>query len=200
MKKLRNSNSIALKFKIEKFFTETLWQILIVFAFVFACAWLFDKYYEAVMFCVSHTVIRLLFDKQYHCGTTALCMVTTMTVAFFGLMYTFPIKISLLSSIPICWFISWVGYIAQDRLDCHIIIKKLKDKNIWQMEENELVEYCYAKGIKGDMLEFVIMIVIYQMKYEDIAIKLNYSVDTLKDWSPICKRKLDITSWKQHKN
>lgn len=199
MKKLR-SNSIALKFKIEKFLTETLWQILIVFAFVFLCAWLFDKYYEAVMFCISHTVIRLLFDKQYHCGTTALCMVTTMTVAFFGLMYTFPIKISLLSSIPVCWFISWVGYIAQDRLDCHIIINKLKDKNIWQMQENELVDYCYAKGIKGDMLEFVVMIVIYQMKYEDIAVKLNYSVDTLKDWSPICKRKLDITSWKQHKN
>jgi hypothetical protein len=200
MKKLRNSNSIALKFKIEKFLTETLWQILVVFAFVFVCAWLFDKYYEAVMFCIAHTVIRLLFDKQYHCGTTALCMVTTITVAFFGLMYTFPIKISLLSSIPICWFISWVGYIAQDRLDCHLIIKKLQDKNIWQMGENELVDYCYAKGIKGDMLEFVIMIVIYQMKYEDIAIKLKYSVDTLKDWSPICKRKLNITSWKQHQN
>jgi hypothetical protein len=115
-------------------------------------------------------------------------------------MYTLPIAVSLLSTIPICFFISWVGYIVQDRIDCLLIIKKLKSKTIWQMEENELAEYCFAKGVRGDMLEFVIMVVIYQMKYEEIGNKLGYAVDTLKDWSPICKSKLGITSWKQHKN
>jgi thiaminase len=85
-------------------------------------------------------------------------------------------------------------------MDCHKIIKKLQYKTIWQMAETELVDYCYAKGIRGDMLEFVVMIVVHEMKYEEIGKKLGYSVDTLKDWSPICKSKLGITSWKQHKN
>lgn len=199
MKKLKTNNA-EIQLKIEKFFKEQLWQFLIIFAFVFFCAWLFNKYVEAVLFCISHTVIRMLFDKQYHCGTTALCLFTTLTIAFFGIMYTLPIAVSLLSTIPICFFIAWVGYIVQDRIDCLLIIKKLKSKTIWQMEENELAEYCFAKGVRGDMLEFVVMVVIYQMKYEEIGKKLGYAVDTLKDWSPICKAKLGITSWKQHKN
>ncbi len=64
------------------------------------------------------------------------------------------------------------------------------------MTENELVDYCYAKGIRGDMLEFVVMVLIHQMKYEEIGDKLGYAVPTLKDWSKICKQKLNIKSWK----
>ena len=192
--------SVENKLKIEKFFTEQLWQMLLVFAFIFLCAWLFDKYIEAILFCISHIVIRVIFEKQYHCETTALCLTLTLTISFFGIVYTLPLELSLLFSIPICWFVSWVGYIAQDRMDCYKTIKKLQDKTIWQMSENELVDYCYAKGIRGDMLEFVVMIVVHQMKYEEIGKELGYSVDTLKDWSPICKKKLGIKSWKQHKN
>ena len=96
-----------------------------------------------------------------------------MTIAFFGIMHTFPVALSLLSAIPICWFISWIGFIAQDRVDCYSLIKKLKNKSIWEMEENELADYCYAKGVRGDMLEFVIMVLIYQMKYEEIGKKLG---------------------------
>ena len=68
------------------------------------------------------------------------------------------------------------------------------------MNDIELADYCYAKGIRGDMLEFVIMVVIYNMKYEEIGRQLGYAVDTLKDWSPKCKAKLGINSWKQDKN
>ena len=182
--------------KVEKFFKEQLWQFVIVLAFVCLCAWVFDKWLVALMFCVSHVVTRFYFEKQYHCGTTFLCLVTTLTIAFFGIAYCLPLSISLLSALPVCFFISWVGYIAQDRIDCIETLKKLNAKTVWQMSENELADYCYAKGVRGDMLEFAIMILIYQMKYEEIGKKLGYSVDTLKDWSPKCKAKLGIKSWK----
>jgi hypothetical protein len=120
----------------------------------------------------------------------------TLSISFFGISYCLPLTISLLSVIPICYFICWVGYIAQDRIDSIAVIKKLQHKSIWEMDENELADYCFAKGIRGDMLEFVIMIVLYQMKFEDIGKKLNYAVPTLKDWSKICKQKLEIKSWK----
>lgn len=193
---LKKVFSAETQLKIEKFFVEQLWQLCLVTAFIFVCAWIFNKYTEAVLFCISHLVIRAIFNKQYHCDKTALCLFLTMTIAFFGIMHTFPVALSLLSAIPICWFISWIGFIAQDRVDCYSLIKKLKNKSIWQMEENELADYCYAKGVRGDMLEFVIMVLIYQMKYEEIGKKLGYSVDTLKDWSPKCKTKLGIKSWK----
>ena len=175
---------------------QELWQLCLITAFIFICAWVFNKYVEAIMFCVSHTIIRAIFNKQYHCGKTAICLFLTFTIAFFGIMYTLPVEVSLLSAIPICWFISWVGFIAQDRIDCYVLLKELKTKTVWEMDETELANYCYAKGIRGDMLEFVTMVLIEQMKYEEISKKLGYSVDTLKDWSPKCKLKLGIKSWK----
>lgn len=196
MKNLRNQ--IIRRLKFEKFLKEQLWEYLLVLSFVCFCAWLFDKWIIAIMFCISHLIIRMCFEKQYHCGKTYLCLIITLTVAFFGIAYCLPLSVSLLFTIPVCFFISWIGYLAQDRIDCISTIKKLSSKTIWEMNENELAEYCYAKGIRGDMLEFVIMIIIYQMKYEEIGKKLRYSVDTLKDWAPKCKLKLGIKSWKHN--
>lgn len=196
MKNLRNQ--IIRRLKFEMFLKEQLWEYLLVLSFVCFCAWLFDKWIIAVMFCISHLIIRMCFEKQYHCGKTYICLITTLIVAFFGIAYCLPLSVSLLFTIPVCFFISWIGYIAQDRIDCISTIKRLSSKTIWEMNENELAEYCYAKGIRGDMLEFVIMVIIYQMKYEEIGKKLRYSVDTLKDWSPKCKEKLNIKSWKHN--
>ena len=126
MKNLKLKSKTELLLKIEKFFVEQLWQLLLVGAFVFICAWLVDKYAEAVMFCVAHVVIRQHFEKQYHCRTTGLCLITTLTIAFFGIASILPVAISLLSTVPICWFISWVGYLAQDRMDALALNKKLK--------------------------------------------------------------------------
>ena len=109
-------NRVKLQLKLEKFFKYELWQHIIVIAFVFLCGWLFDKIIQAVMFSVAHIVIRKYFDKQYHCGTTATCMFTTLSIAFFGIMYTLPLALSLLSTIPICFLICWIGYVVQDRI------------------------------------------------------------------------------------
>lgn len=112
----------------------------------------------------------------------------------------FPIYITISGGIIVALVDCYVLYLVQDHIDCVNLLNKLKDKTIWQMTENELADYCYAKGIRGDMLEFVIMVVIHNIKYEEIGRKLGYAVDTLKDWSPKCKAKLGINSWKQDKN
>lgn len=77
-------NKTRFKLRFEKFLKEELWQHILVIAFVFICAWLFDKYVEAFMFCVAHIVIRKYFDKQYHSGSIAVCMFITLSVIFFG--------------------------------------------------------------------------------------------------------------------
>ena len=75
----------------------------------------------------------------------------------------------------------------------------LQPKTVWEMTEPELVDYCFTRGIRGDKLEFVVYILIHEMKYLEISKHLRYSVDTLKDWSVICKKKLGISSWKDHR-
>lgn len=200
--KNQSKKKIILKNSIKSFIKEQLWQHIIMISFVLFCGWIFDKLIIAPFFYISHYVIRSKFESQYHCKhnkrSVALltCLWLSCTISFFAISIILPLSISLLSCIPICYFIGWVGYIAQDRIDCKSIIKNLQNKTIWEMNENELADYCYAKGIRGDMLEFVIMILIYQMKYEEIGAKLGYAVDTLKDWSPKCKEKLNIKSWK----
>ena len=208
LKPLKNQSKkkILITNSIKNFIKEQLWQHIFMVAFVVFCGWLCDKLLISPFFYICHYVIRSRFDKQYHCKhakrsvAIKLCLWLSCTISFFAICVILPLSVSLLSCIPVCYFIGWIGYIVQDRIDCYILIKKLQHKTIWEMDEHELADYTFAKGIRGDMLEFVIMVVVYQMKYEEISKKLNYSVDTLKDWSPICKQKLGIKSWKQYKN
>ena len=203
---LKQVFSIETKLKIEKFFVEQLWQILIVFAFIFSCAWLFDKYIEAILFCVSHLVIRAIFEKQYHCGTTALCMMLSLTIAFFGIMYTFPLELSLLSAVPMCWFISWVGYMAQDRIDFKAIstaleqqldnalktIEKLSNINIYQMTEDDLRQFGASKGLSEIQIDVLTMRVIEHLKISEICKYKHYGRTTIKYHIAEIKKKLGL--------
>jgi hypothetical protein len=160
---------------------------------------IFGKWLEAIIFLLCHTLIRPQYDLQYHNIIPIICRTITGCVVFFGISFVLPLSMSLLSAIPINYFIGWIGKICAKNNRLELSLERSKYKTIWQMEETELADYLWSKGIRGDKLEFVIMVVIYQMSYEDIAQKLKYSVDTLKDWSPICKQKLIINSWKQDK-
>ena len=194
------------KLKIEKFFKEQLWQFTLVIAFVFICAWLFDKYVEATMFCIAHIVIRKYFDKQYHCGTTATCMFITLSIAFFGIMYTFPLALSLLSTIPICYLISWVGYVVQDRIDTILEnrylqnetellierIKELENIDLYKMSDAELRQYGASKQLSEVQQDILVMRVIEHLKISEICKYRNYGRTTIKYHLAEIKKKLNI--------
>ena len=190
MKKSTHKSKVDFLLKIEKFFKEQLWQLLTVVAFVSLCAWIFDKPFEAIMFCVSHIVIRQNFEKQYHCKTTGLCLITTLTIAFFGIASILPVAISLLSTIPICWFISWVGYIAQDRVDLLLVNKKLKlelEKDTQFSTDNcteeTLIARCKELRLSEENTLLAIEFFIKKTKQSEIADKLcveEHAVSTRK--------------------
>lgn len=198
--------SLETRLKIEQFFIEELWQLLLVVAFIFGCAWLFDKYVEAVMFAISHIIIRQNFNKQYHCGTTALCLITTLTIAFFGILTTLPISISILSTIPICFLISWVGYVAQDRVDCRILnvklqgeldsalsrIKELECIDLYKMSETELRQYGACLGLSDIQQDILVHRVIDNLKISEICELRCYGRTTIKYHIKEIKQKLNI--------
>ena len=175
-------------------------------AFVFTCAWLFDKYVKAVMFCVAHIVIRKYFDKQYHSGSIAVCMFITLSVIFFGIAYALPTAISLLSTIPMCFAISWVGYITQDRIDNLRNNKILQNEldnalakisyyeklNIYKMSETELRQYGASRGLSKLQQDIIVMRVIEHLKISEICRYRNYGRTTIKYHIAQIKQKLDI--------
>ena len=179
--KKQSKKKILNKVKLKNFIKKELGQYLLVIAFVSFCAWLFDKYVEAIMFCLAHYFIRKAFDKQYHCGTTAICLTMTLTIAFFGIASILPVAISLLSTVPMCCFISWVGYIAQDRLDVLALNKRLKE--IYCNEREDLLVKCRKANLSERDTALAIMYF-----YEKKAPK--------EIWLWLCEqKKFDIIEW-----
>lgn len=199
-------NRTLFKLKIEKFFKEQLWQFTLVIAFVFLFAWIFNKFIEATMFCIAHIVIRKYFDKQYHCGTTATCMFITLSIAFFGILYTLPLALSLLSTIPICYLISWVGYVVQDRIDKIVDCRNLQNEidsllvkvteyenlDLYKMTETELRQYGASKHLSEVQQDILVMRVIEHLKISEICTYRNYGRTTIKYHIAEIKKKLNI--------
>ena len=172
------------RLKVERFFTEQIWQHLIVVAFIFTCAWLFDKYAEAVMFCLAHFFVRKPFEKQYHCGTTAICLMTTLTIAFFGIATVLPVSVSLLSTVPICFGISWVGYIAQDRLDLLVVNKKLREASE-KSPTDELIARCKAHNYNELKTQMAVRFFILKEKPKDVWLWLCETQDFPMEWDSV---------------
>lgn len=87
---------------------------------------IFNKYLEASIFFACHWLIREQFSKQYHHIIPAICRTITACVMFFGISFVLPLELSLLSAIPICYFISWVGFIKKNGDDFEIKCDELE--------------------------------------------------------------------------
>lgn len=178
MKPLRKQSlkRIKLKIKIEDFIKKELWQYLIVIAFLFICGWLFDKYILAANLAISHFFMRPKFDKQFHCRNRkrkiaiTLCLILTCTLIFFSVAIVLPLHISLLSSLPITYFICWFGYVVQDRLD---LLNKLKP-NIYQLNDEEFLDFCLRKELTQEEIQIAILIFRKQLKGEVLYNSAGY--------------------------
>ena len=179
MKTLKNQSlkRIKIKIKIEDFIKKELWQYLIVVAFLFICGWLFDKYILAANLAISHFFMRPKFDKQFHCRhnnrkvAKTLCLILTCTLIFFSVAMVLPLSVSLLSALPVTYLICWFGYIAQDRLD---LLSKLKP-NIYQLNNNEFVDFCLSKGLTNDEIQIATLIFRKRLKGEILYKNAGYS-------------------------
>lgn len=180
-KKLRK-----IKLAIKDFIIDELWQYLIIFASIALCAWIFNKWIEAIMFCIAHTCIRNAFNKQFHFNITAYCLSLTMAIIWFSIPITLPLTTSLLSSIPVAFLICFVGFIAQDRVDLYGDIQKLNlyvsellskvnHKDIYAMSEDELYKHCRNCGLGEEDCKIAYFVVIERLKGKELYKAINYS-------------------------
>lgn len=159
------------KLKLEMLFVEQLWQYIIVATTISIFAWILNKPIEAVMFCITHLIIRPQFEKQYHCGTTALCLFTTLTIAMLGIYTTIPLSISLVSAIPVAIGVCWIGYIVQDRIDLQYKLKP----NLKMISESEFISYCKLKGLDNYEIKIARLIIRDDLKGEALYSTMGYS-------------------------
>lgn len=163
--------NLKTKLRIEKFFKDELWQHLIVVAFIFTFSWILNKPFEAIMFCVSHLVLRPIFEKQYHCGTTYYCLFTTLTIATLGIYNSLPLSVSLLSSMPVATFICWFGYIFQDRID----LKCKLSPNLRSISIEEFENFCKLRNLTSDEIAIAKKIIREELKGDNLYNAIGYS-------------------------
>ena len=183
------------RLKLKKFFVEQLWIYLIVLCSIFVCAWIFDKWIEAIMFCVAHTCVRNAFDKQFHFRkipyATAYCLSLTLAIIWFAIPTTLPLAVSLLSSIPIAFVICFIGFVVQDRLDLKVEVKRLDTyatelvrtlthKDIYTMNEDELYKHCRNCGLDEEDCKIAYFVVIERLQGRELYDALPYSEATIK--------------------
>lgn len=153
---------------------NTILLFLVVIIASLIPALIFGKWIEAIIFILCHTLIRPQFLKQYHHIIPAICRSISSIVVFFGISFILPLEWSLLSAIPINYFISWVGFIKRDRDVLEVKCMWLRQK--LEQPETKLLLKCRIAGLSD----------------RDTKIAKMYYIDrkTPKDiWLWICEHK-----------
>jgi len=192
--KKNSKNWLRFKIKLRDFIVDELLVYLTVFTAIAMVSCIFNKWIEGLMFCISHTVIRTLFNKQFHFRRTAYCLSLTLVIIWFAIPATFSVAVSLLSSIPIAFTISMIGFIVQDRIDLQAEVKKLdlrcvdlmqklslnNTKDVYAMNEDELYEHCRNCGLDEEDCKIAYFLVIERLKGKELYNALPYSEATIK--------------------
>lgn len=107
---------------------NTILAIITSVVAIFVPSLIFNKWIEGIVFFFCHWFIREQFEKQYHHIVPAMCRLITSIVFFFGVSFCLPLALSLFSAIPICYFISWVGFTKKQADDFEIKYERLKQE------------------------------------------------------------------------
>lgn len=175
--KKNSRKKIINRLKFRDFIKYRLWQYAFVIAFLLFVGYLFNKIVEAILFAISHSLIRPTLDKQFHFVNNSksvinyMCMSLTCAIIVFGVYVVLPIALSLVSSVPLAILISYFGYVAQDRLDLQIKLKP----NIYMLNDSEFKGYCYRKGLDDTEYKIAVEIIRNGLKGENLYNKICYS-------------------------
>lgn len=152
-------------------------------------ALIFGKWLEAIIFNICHLLIRQQFEKQYHHIIPGMCRMITALVMFFGVSFVLPLELSLMSAIPINYFISWIGFVKKTSDDFEVkcnnleekverLIKELKEyKNIdlYKMTEEQLRQYAQSKGLSETICDTLVLRIIHNYRWVDIERAKNFT-------------------------
>lgn len=134
---------------------NTILAIITSVVAIFIPSIIFNKWIEGVVFFFCHWFIREQYPMQYHHIVPAMCRLITSIVFFFGTTFMLPMPLSVVSGIPICYFISWVGYTKKLADHYEYQYEKLKDK--YCNEKEDLLRRCRLAKLSARDTEIAVM-------------------------------------------
>jgi len=153
---------------------NTILAIITSVVAIFVPSLIFGKWVEGVVFFFCHWLIRPQFPKQYHHIIPAMCRLITSVVFFFGVSFVLPMELSLVSAIPINYFIGWVGFTKKQADFYELQTRKLQEKYCGEREE--LLSRCRSANLSK--------------RDTEIALKYFYEKNTPKEiWIWLCQSK-----------
>lgn len=165
---------------------------------IFIPALLFNKWVEGIFFFFCHWFIREQFPKQYHHVIPAMCRLITSVIFFFGVCFILPFGFSLISAIPINYFIGWVGFTKKQADTFQTKFERLKseieEKNKFNCEtctEAELKARCRELGMSEESTLLAIEFFIRKTPYRDLAKKYFIEIDSINKKRQRMKNKLN---------
>lgn len=147
---------------------------------IFIPAFILEKYIEGAFFFICHWLIREQFPRQYHHIIPAMCRLLTSVIFFFGVSFMIPLAWSFVSAVPICYFISWVGF-TKKQADVYELkytklkeqLEKKKEFNLATCTEQELIERCQELRMSEENTKLCVEFFIKKTKQKVIADELN---------------------------
>ena len=167
---------------------------------------IFNKWPEAITFFFCHWFIREQYPKQYHHIVAAVCRTITASAMFFGVSFVLPFSLSLLSAIPICYFISWIGYekvlkneleikCEEQELELYELaqrLKKYKNIDLFNMTEEQLRNYAKSKGLSESICDTLVLKIIHNYRWVDIQNAKGYTKDGIRYHKDRIIEKLEV--------
>ena len=153
--------------------------VIISIIAIFVPAFILDKWIEGVVFFICHWLVREQFPKQYHRSTHAMCRLVSSVVFFFGVSFMLPLALSLFSAIPICYFISWVGFTKKQADEFEIKYFRLKQEiekksefSVENCTEEELIKRCKELKFSEENTLLAVELFIKKTKQSKLADRL----------------------------
>ena len=177
---------------------NTILAVVVSAIAIFVPAWLLDKWAEAIFFFMCHWLVREQFPKQYHHIVPATCRLITSAVFFFGVCFVLPRDFSMLSAIPINYFIGWVGFTKKQADTYEVKYNRLKEQleknsefSVETCTEKELYSRCREIGLSQENIDLAFEFFIAKTKQSIIADKLCINEKSVQTRKQRLKEKLN---------
>ena len=179
-------------------FKNTVLAVIVSVTAISIPSLILGKWLEGFVFFLCHWLIREQFPKQYHHIMHSLCRLITSLIFFFGVVFIFPTQFSMLSAIPICYLISWVGFTKKQADDFEVKYLRLKAKLDENKEFNtdtctlkQLLARCEELNFNEDNINLCVEFFIKRTKQSEIADKLCIEEKSVQQHKRRLKKKLN---------
>lgn len=165
---------------------------------IFIPSLLFSKWIEGIVFFFCHWLIREQFPKQYHHIIPAMCRLLTSVIFFFGVSFILPLGFSLMSAVPINYFIGWVGFTKKQadtfQTKCERLKAEIEAKNQFNTDtctEAELIERCRELRMSEENISLAVDLFIRKVPHKQLSEKYFIETDSIKKKRLRMKNKLN---------